>query len=121
MKKPLLITTISILVFCLAGHSQSLSDADSYTIDQIYKKVELDYGTLGPDGQPIECVFVEADIKDGTYEIDITDGPGELYEIKDTDYYISFNGYFGYAGYSTKCILKKSGNGYNSSIVYKLE
>jgi hypothetical protein len=65
MKKPLLITAISILVFCLAGYSQSLNDADSYTIEQIYKKVELDYGTLGPDGQPVECVFVKTDIKTG--------------------------------------------------------
>ena len=48
----------------------------------------------------------------------MTDGDGDLYEVKDTNIFIKFNGYFGYAGYSTECILKVE---YYSSKVYKLE
>lgn len=121
MKKALLLTILSTLILCLAGHSQSLNNADIYTVNQIYKKVELDNGTLGPDGEAIEYVFVKINLKKGTYEIDLTDGPGDLYEVKDTDYYINFNEYFGYAGYSTKCIMKVTGDYYSSATVYKVE
>lgn len=121
MKIFLVMTATLILSVYLEGYSQSLNNADSYTVDQIYKKVELDDGTLGPDGQPIEYILVKTNLKKGTYKIDLTDGPGDLYEIMDTDYYISFSDFFGYAGYSTKCILKISENAYSSPIVYKLE
>jgi len=109
----LVFITISTITF-----SQSLDDLDSYTVDEFYKKVDLDRGTLDEDGRSIDHIFVETDLDAGTYEIELTDGKGDLYEVKGTNIYMTFNGYFGYAGYGTECILKT--NGY-SATVYKLE
>jgi hypothetical protein len=106
------------LIIC--GYSQSLGDLDNYTVDEFYNKIELDPGTLGEDGQTIDFIFIKTELDPGTYEIELTDGPGDLYEVKGTDIYIEFRGYFGYAGYGTECILKVEG-GYSFSVVYKLE
>lgn len=95
----------------------SLSN-DGYTVDEFYKKIELDYGTLDENGHQIDFIFVKTKIDAGDYEIELTDGPGDLYEIIDTDLYITFNGYFGYAGYGTECILRVE---YYYSTVYKIE
>lgn len=35
----------------------------------------------------------------GKYEIEITDGSGDLCIIKGTDMFIKYRGYYGYAGY----------------------
>jgi len=116
MKKTLIFLifiTISTISF-----GQNLNDLDSYTVDEFYKKVELDYGTLDEDGDEIEYVYVKTEVDKGDYKIDLTDGDGDLYEVKDTNIYIKFNGYFGYAGYSTECIMKVD---YYSATVYKLE
>ena len=98
--------------------SQNLDKLESYSVDEFYKKVELDYGTLGEDGRSIECIYVKTELDNGTYEIELTDGPGDIYEVKDTNVFIEFRMYFGYAGYGTKCILKVENY---SSTVYKLE
>lgn len=114
---------IFLLIFTILSGStaaQSFDDLDSYTVDEFYKKIELDYGTLGEDGRPIDFVFVKTEIESGTYEIKLTDGPGDLYEVMGTDIHIEFRGYFGYAGYGTECIMKVEG-GYYSSTVYKQE
>ncbi|NQY30388.1 MAG: hypothetical protein HRT69_13055 [Flavobacteriaceae bacterium] len=113
-------TFIIILVLLCIGssYSQDLDDLDSYTVDEFYKKVELDYDTLDEDGNAIEYLYVKTELDKGSYEIDLTDGDGDLYEVKNTNIYIKFNGYFGYAGYSTECILKVE---YYSATVYKLE
>jgi len=116
MKKTLLFLTFSVLSTISFG--QNLDDLDSYTVDEFYKKVELDYGTLDEDGDEIEYVYVKTEVDKGDYKIDLTDGDGDLYEIKDTNLYVTFNGYFGYAGYSKECIMKVD---YYSATVYKLE
>jgi hypothetical protein len=116
MKKTL--TFILFLLFTSLSFGQNLDDLDSYTVDEFYKKVELDSGTLDEDGNEIEFVYVKTELDNGDYKIDLTDGDGDLYEVKDTNIFIKFNGYFGYAGYSTECILKVE---YYSSTVYKLE
>ena len=119
MKQSILITIVFLIFSCsLVG--QSLDDLDSYSVDEFYKKIDLDYGTLGEDGRSINFVFVKTELEIGTYEIELTDGPGDLYEVIGTDIYIEFRGYFGYAGYGTECIMKVEG-GYYSSTVYKLE
>lgn len=113
--------TLLFLSFLLTAniiYGQNLDDLESYTVDEFYKKVELDYGTLDEDGDEIEYIYVKTEVDKGDYKIDLTDGDGDLYEIKDTDIYVTFNGYFGYAGYSTECIMKVD---YYSATVYKLE
>jgi len=111
-------TIIIFFLFTCLSFGQNLEDLDSYTVDEFYKKVELDRGTLDEDGDEIEYVYVKTELDNGDYKIDLTDGDGDLYEVKDTNIFIKFNGYFGYAGYSTECILKVE---YYSSTVYKLE
>jgi hypothetical protein len=111
-------TLIVFFLFTCISFGQNLEDLDSYTVDEFYKKVELDRGTLDEDGDEIEYVYVKTELDSGDYKIDLTDGDGDLYEVKDTNLFIKFNGYFGYAGYSTECVLKVE---YYSSTVYKLE
>ena len=103
----------------IQANNLSMSN-DGYTVDEFYKKMELDYGTLDEDGNTIDFIFIKTTLEEGKYEIELTDGPGDLYEINGTDIFITFNGYFGYAGYGTECILKVSG-GYYSSTVFKIE
>ncbi len=109
---------IIFFLFTSVSFGQNLEDLDSYTVDEFYKKVELDRETLDEDGDEIEYVYVKTELDNGDYKIDLTDGDGDLYEVKGTNIFIKFNGYFGYAGYSTECILKVE---YYSSTVYKLE
>ena len=47
-------------------------------------KIDLDNGKLDERGQSSDFVFVKIDLDAGKYEIEITDGPGDLYEIKGT-------------------------------------
>ena len=120
-KKRIMKQKFTILLFLLINSfsfGQNLEDLDSYTVDEFYKKVELDRGTLDEDGREIDYIYVKTKLDSGDYKIDLTDGDGDLYEVKDTNIFIKFNGYFGYAGYSTECILKVE---YYSSTVYKLE
>lgn len=116
------IFTLLILLLTASGFSQSLEDLDSYDIEKVYKKVELDSETLDEDGDEIEFIFVETefDVQRGKYEIELTDGPGDLYEIIDTGYFVTFRSYYGYAGYRDECILEVTG-GYYPGIIYKLE
>lgn len=117
----MLIRTFSfVAVLCLSSqvNGQDLSDLDDYDVEKFYKKVDLDYGTLDENGNPIRYIFVETELESGKYRIELTDGPGDLYEVKDTDIYIEFRSYFGYAGYGTECLLEV--NSY-SATVYKLE
>ena len=116
MKK--FIISIFIIAISQTLISQNLEDLDSYTVDEFYKKVELDYGTLGEDGYSIDFIFVKTELDNGTYEVELTDGPKDLYEVKGTNIFIEFRNYFGYAGYGTDCILKVENY---SSTVYKLE
>ncbi|MGC6430140.1 MAG: hypothetical protein ACON5F_03770 [Jejuia sp.] len=116
MKK--LLTLLIFVIISNLSFGQNLEDLDSYTVDDFYKKVELDYGTLDEDGDEIEYIYVKTKVDKGDYKIELTDGDGDLYEIKDTNLYVKFNGYFGYAGYSTECIMKVD---YYSATVYKLE
>lgn len=105
-------------LFTYLSFGQNFEDLDSYTVDEFYKKVELDSGTLDEDGDEIEYMYVKTELDTGDYRIELTDGDGDLYEVKDRNIFIKFNSYFGYAGYSTECILKVE---YYSAKVYKLE
>ena len=113
-----LINLLFIIIVQLS-YSQNLDKLDSYTVDEFYKKIDLDSGTLGEDGRAIDFIFIKTELDKGTYEIKLTDGPGDLYEVIDTNIFIEFRNYFGYAGYRKECILKV--NSPYSSTVYKLE
>lgn len=105
----------------LLSYAQKLDDLDDYSVEQAYRKVEVAYGTLDEDGNQIDHVFVPYDITEmekGLYDIEITDGPGDLYEIIGSDIFLEFRYYFGYAGYREECILEI---GAYSATVYKKE
>ncbi|MEQ3498183.1 hypothetical protein ABMY20_00325 [Tenacibaculum sp. SSH1-16] len=116
MKK--IFTLFTLIIISNLSFGQNPEDLDSYTVDEFYKKVELDDETLDEDGDEIEYIYVKTNVDKGDYKIELTDGDGDLYEIKGTNLYVTFNGYFGYAGYSKKCIMKVD---YYSAKVYKLE
>lgn len=103
--------------------AQNLDDLESYSVDDFYKKVELEPDSLDEDGDSIDFVFIntDVDLDEGLYEIEITDGPGDLYEIIGTDLFVTFSGYYGYAGYGEECILEVTSSYYSSATVYKLD
>jgi len=103
---------LSLILFTLNS-----SEREEYDIDEIYEKIDLDYGTLDEDGDDIDFLFSPTTIKQGTYEVEITDGPGDLYEIKGTNYYLKFRSYYGYAGYGDEGILIIGSNTYSSKFV----
>lgn len=114
-----LLLIMGLFSFTSLNTNKTMSN-DGYTVDEFYKKIDLDAGTLDESGNSIDFVFVKTSLDAGKYEVELTDGPGDLYEVKGTNIYITLNGYFGYAGYGTECILKVNG-GYYSSTVYKIE
>lgn len=110
----------AFILFSGICSAQSLEELDDHTVDKIYKKIEVDYGTLDDEGDEIEYILVETELDSDMYEIELTDGPGDTYEIKGTDIFITFNYYFGYAGYGTECYMEVT-NGYNPATIYKKE
>ncbi|WKK65924.1 hypothetical protein [Lutimonas zeaxanthinifaciens] len=99
----------------------SLQDYESFSVDSFYKKIELDYGTLDEYGNHISIIYAKSEVKfeSGQYEIEISDGPGELYEVIGADLFVQFRGYYGDVGYRDKCVLAVQEDGV--SVVYKLE
>ena len=110
----------AFIFFSTICSAQSLKDLDDYTVDKIYKKIEVDSGTLDDEGEEIEFILVETELDKGLYEIQLTEGPGDTYEIKGTDIFITFNFYFGYAGYGLECYMEVT-NAYTPATVYKKE
>lgn len=104
-----------VVITPMTSYSQ---EYEEYDIEEFYKKIELESGTLDQDGGDIDFIFVETELEQGQYEIEITDGPGDLYEIRGTDYYIKFKLYYGYAGYGDEGILDV-GTSVWSSTFYK--
>lgn len=117
MKRILLFVTIFVLCSSLRFSTQ---DYREYTIDEFYKKIELDDGTLDEDGHAIDFIYARTEIDAGKYEIVITDARGNLYNIKGTNLYLKFRGYYGYAGYGNAGILVVN-KGYTPSKFYKEE
>lgn len=107
-----------ILVLFTSFKIDKTETLEEHSIDQVYSKVELDSGTLNEDGEDIDFIFVEDEIKAGRYEVSIADGPGDLYEINGTDYFIKFIGYYGYAGYGEEGLLIINSYGTGKFIKY---
>ena len=110
MLKNLLISCL----FALPTLAQSFYDWESYTVDEFYERIYLEYGTLDQNGDPIDYIYVIKDVEPGIYEIEITDGDGDLYEVRGTDLFIEFTTYFGYAGYSEEGVLEVNQNSYST-------
>jgi len=87
------------------------------SIDEIYSKIELESGTLDSEGNSLDFLFKKTSLKQGRYEIELTDGPGDLYEVKNSKIFLKFRGYHGYAGYNEKGILIIGSNNYSSKFI----
>ena len=98
------------------GYSQNLDELEDYSVDKFYKKVNLDYGTLDEDGNSISYVYVKTTLDDGLYDITISDGNGDLYEVDGHNLYIKFDHYYGLAGLGEEVYLEVSSY---SATVYK--
>lgn len=110
-----------LLLCCYtSAKGQEYLNWSSYTIKHFYNKVDLDEA-LDESGDAISYVFVQTKSPSiGAYEIEISDAEGSLYKVKGTDYYIKFNSYFGYAGYSQEGVLVvEYYYGYYSSTFYR--
>lgn len=109
-----------IVIFITLGFTTDLSkkELEEHTIDEIYLKKDLPYGTLDDEGNSIDEIFLKSSLKNGRYDVTISDGPGDLFKVDGTDYYIKFLGYYGYVGYyGDKGILDI--NGYNKHFYKK--
>ena len=118
MKKYFILLSIAIS-FANAVYSQSYKDWDYENVEEFYEKVNTKNGTLGDDGRKINLVLIPTDIDRGIYEVEITDFKNDLYEIKGTDYYIKFRGYYGYAGYGDEGVLEVGTSAWSSTFYKK--
>ena len=118
MKIKLLFTALTLFISLQNAAAQTYEEHD---VDEFYKKVELDDGTLDEEGNHIDFVFIKTDLKAGRYEAVIADGPGDLYELKGTDISVKFRGYYGYAGYGDEGILEVGSSAYSSTFYKKEE
>lgn len=105
---------IGFIILLLLQESPLRSE---HAIEEIYQKVNLESGTLDENGDELDFIFVPAKLKTGKYEIEVADGPGDLYEIKGTDYYIKFRLYYGYAGYGQEGLLIIDTYSYNNKFI----
>lgn len=117
MKQIFLFIILSSLLSTIKA--QSYKDWDDYNVDEFYVKKDLKYGTLDENGEEISFVFITTDLKQGTYEVEIADYENDLYQIKGTDYYVKFRGYYGYAGYGDEGILEVGSSAYSSTFYKK--
>jgi len=103
----------------LTTYSQTYKDWEDEDVEEFYEKVTVKNGTLGEDGRKISFVFVPTTIKQGVYEVEIADFKNDLYEIKGTDYYVKFRGYYGYAGYGDEGVLVVGSSTWSSTFYKK--
>lgn len=103
--KKLFVLLILVLSIQITSYSQTYKTWENENVAEFYEKVAVKNGTLAEDGKNISYVFVPAIIKQGEYEVKIADYKNDLYEIKGTDYYVKFKGFFGFAGYGKEGVL----------------
>jgi hypothetical protein len=118
MKKLLIILTL-VLSFQMTSYSQTYKDWEDEDVEEFYEKANVKYGTLGEDGRKISFILVPTTMKQGVYEVEISDYKNDIYEIKGTDYYIKFRGYYGYAGYGDEGVLVVGSSAYSSTFYKK--
>lgn len=118
MKKTFIIL-ILVLLCQMTCYSQMYENWEDEDVEEFYEKIMLKNGSLGEDGRRSSCVFVPTTIKQGLYEVEITDYKNDLYEIKGTEYYVKFRGYYGYAGYGDEGVLVVGSSAWSSTFYKK--
>ncbi len=114
MKRLIVLLFVSVLF-----SSFTLKTQDGHDVIAIYEKIDLDYGTLDDDGEPISFVLVKTQIDKGEYKVEIGDKLNSyVYNLRGTDFYIKFR-YSPYLYTFDEGILVWSG--YGSGTFYKVD
>ena len=116
--KKLLCVIILLGIFHTTIVAQEYENWSSKGINEFYAKSSLNNGSLNEEGKQINFVFVPTKMKPGVYEVRIVDFSNDLYQIKNTDYYVTFRSYVGYWGYNGKAGILKVGQSSFSSKFY---
>lgn len=88
--KHLINQTLFILLALVSTQKLICQNAEKHDVLEVYKKVYLEFGSLDENGSPIDFVFQKSTLEKGTFPVVIQKGPGNLFEITGTDYYITF-------------------------------
>jgi hypothetical protein len=118
---------IKNILFCLSfllalqvtAYAQTYKNWEDEDVDEFYEKQDVKYGSLDEDGEETSFIFIPTTIKQGVYNVEIADYKNNLYEIKGTDYYVKFRGYYGYAGYGDEGVLVVGSSAYSSTFYKK--
>ncbi len=114
-----IILLLLLLTFQLDSYAQSYKNWEDEAVEEFYEKVSVKSGTLGEDGREISCIFIPTEIKEGVYEVEIADYKNDLYEVKGTNYYVKFRGFYGYAGFGDEGILVVGKSAWSSTFYKK--
>lgn len=91
---------VAVLTFIISNsYGQEYLQWKDHQVVNFYEKLELPEGTLDDEGNPLGYIYVIAEMEGGVYEIEISDGDGDLFEIIDSGYYIKFKPDRGIARY----------------------
>ena len=93
---------------------------NGFTVNEFYRRISLNMGSLDENGHPISFVYVKTNLDKGEYDVELTHGPGELYQIKGTDISVSFSDDFGNVRNGIECVLTVN-DGYYSSIIQRVD
>lgn len=115
--KVVIATVIVVISFGFSTNKQC-NELKKYTIDEIYFKKDLPYGTLDDMGQQIDCIYLKTSLDAGTYDVTLKTGPNGLYNIDGTNYYVKFLSYYGYIGWGGDAGILDITGGY-SDYFYK--
>ncbi len=121
MKNTLLILTILSLFLYTSTNAkaQDYIEWENEDVDEFYIKKSVKRGTLSQKGNKISFILEPTEMKPGVYEVEITDHDNDIYEIKNTDYFVKFRGYYGYAGYGDEGILVVGSSSWSSTFYKK--
>ena len=117
MKK---ILVIIFLLFSVASYA-----SDEYDVVEIYKKIDLEYGTLAINSygsvEEVKTILVPTTLKTGNYEVEVTRIDYNIYKIYGTDIYIKTRNCYVYAYNDDAILIINSQYGYTKGEIIFLE
>lgn len=117
MKQSFLLLLLIIASFGIKA--QEYKNWENEDVQEFYEKIPVKNGTLNEDGEEISFVLVPKAIKQDVYKVEIADFKNDIYEIKGTNYFVKFRGYYGYAGYGDEGVLVVGNTAYSSTFYKK--
>lgn len=107
------------LLFLVLLFSSFSFQTKEYKIDSFYERIEFKEKALDEKGNIIKHVYIETELENGVYSIEISDTNANLYNINGTNYYIKFWGFYGFAGFAEKGTLVVKTGFMNSKFIKK--